>query len=116
MAVGGALLLGITSRQQKQAAKKQAENYNTLKGKLAETLSGTANLRAINSALKAANEFLQKAQADFDAAVKTMLDMQDSGAWEEDSETYQALLDRTEVLEKQIDSAKEAIKEIEKAR
>ena len=99
-----------------QTVEQQVSRLADLRTRLTDALSGTPNLRAINSALKSANEYLPKAQADLDAAIRNMTDMQESGAWSEDEAAYQAAVQQVEDLDKQVRSVKESIKEAEAAK
>ena len=99
-----------------QTVEQQVSRLADLRTRLTDALTGTPNLRAINSALRSANEYLPKAQADLDAAIRNMTDMQESGAWSEDEAAYQAAVQQVEDLDKQVRSVKESIKEAEAAK
>ena len=99
-----------------QNVEQQVTRLSDLRTRLTDTLSGTPNLRAINSALKSANEFLPKAQADLDAAIRNMTDMQESGAWSEDEAAYLSAVQQVESLDKQIRDVKDSVKELEAAK
>lgn len=99
-----------------QTVEQQVSRLADLRTRLTDALAGTPNLRAINSALRSANEYLPKAQADLDAAIRNMTDMQESGAWSEDEAAYQAAVQQVEDLDKQVRSVKESIREAEAAK
>lgn len=99
-----------------QTVEQQVSRFADLRTRLTDALTGTPNLRAINSALRSANEYLPKAQADLDAAIRNMTDMQESGAWSEDEAAYQAAVQQVENLDKQVRDVKESIKEAEAAK